>query len=97
MKIIGVRALRENPGILSQSAGLGERLLLTNRNNPISLSIPFDEHLLSVGVHLDIALKLYEDNVLTLVKPSKVAGLSIEQFMEHLEALNIEVVKQSEN
>jgi len=97
MKIIGVRALRENPGILSQSAWLGERLLLTNRNNPISLSIPFDEHLLSVGVHLDIALKLYEDNVLTLVKPSKVAGLSIEQFMEHLEALNIEVVKQSEN
>jgi predicted HTH domain antitoxin len=96
MKTIGVRALRENPGVLSQSAALGECVLLTNRNTPISLAIPFDERLLNAGVHLDIALKLYEDNALTLVKASKVAGLSVERFMENLEALNIEVVDQSE-
>ena len=46
MKTIGVRALRENPGVLSQSAAAGEFVLLTNRNDPISLSVPFDEELL---------------------------------------------------
>ena len=73
MKAIGVRALRENPGVLSQSAAAGEFVLVMNRNDPVSLSVPFDEDLLRSGVHVNVALKLYEEGLLTLPKAAKLA------------------------
>lgn len=95
MKTIGVRALRENPGVLSQSAAAGEFVLVTNRNAPISLSIPFGEDLLKSGVHVNVALKLYEDNVLTLVKAARLAKMPVEEFMKHLANLDIVVADQT--
>ena len=53
MKTVGVRALRENPGILSQAARDGDMVLVTNRSAPISLSVPFDDDLLKSGVHVN--------------------------------------------
>ena len=96
MKTVGVRALRENPGVLSKSAGNGECVLLTNRSKPISISVPFDDKLLEVGVNVDIALKLFEDRVVTLVKGAQIAGLSVEDFLLRLQTLNIVVVEQSQ-
>ena len=81
MKTVGVRALRENPGVLSQSAAKGEFVLVTNRNNPISLSVPFDEELLKSGVHVNMAAKLYEEGVLTLTKSATLAKMSVESFL----------------
>jgi len=81
MKTIGVRALRENPGALSQSAVAGEYVLVTNRNDPVSLSIPFDDRLLETGVHVTIATKLYGEGLLTLTKAAKLAKLSPEAFL----------------
>ena len=95
MKTIGIRALRENPGVLSQSAAAGEFVLLTNRNSPVSLALPFDDDLLKTGIHVNLALKLYEDNVLTLTKAAKLAQMSVEAFMELVANLDIVVVDQS--
>ena len=95
MKTVGVRALRENPGVLNKSAQSGEVVLLTNRSEPMSLSVPFDDYLLEEGVHVDIAVKLFEDGVLTLAKASKVAKMSMAAFMEKLAALDVVVVDQS--
>lgn len=95
MKTVGVRALRENPGVLSQSAAAGEYVLVTNRNIPISLAIPFDDALLQSGVHLNVAVKLYEDGLLTLVKAAKLARLSVESFIEILSSYGVAVVDQS--
>jgi predicted HTH domain antitoxin len=95
MKTVGVRALRENPGVLNKSAQAGEVVLLTNRSEPMSLSVPFDDALLQQGVHVDIAVKLFEDGVLTLAKAAKIAKMPMASFMEKLAALDVVVVDQT--
>jgi len=95
MKTVGVRALRENPGVLSQSAAKGEFVLVTNRNDPISLSVPFDDDLLKSGVHINIGVKLYEDGVLTLTKAAALAKMPVETFIKILGHMGIVVVDQT--
>ena len=94
MKTIGVRALRENPGVLSQYADKGEFVLVTNRNKPISLSVPFSDELIESGVHINVAVILYEEDVLTLTKAAKLAGLPVEAFMKKLVSLGVVSVDQ---
>ncbi|MEO0444048.1 MAG: UPF0175 family protein [Pseudomonadota bacterium] len=95
MKTVGVRALRENPGILSQSAAKGEFVLLTNRNEPMSLSVPFNDDLLDAGVNINLAIKLYEEGLLTLAKAAKLSKMPVEAFLNKLGCLGIVVVDQS--
>ena len=95
MKTIGVRALRENPGMLSQCAAEGEYLLITNRNVPISLSVPFDDALIRSGAHINLAVRLYEDGLLTLVKAAKLSRLPVESFIEKLANMGVVVLDQS--
>ena len=95
MKTVGVRALRENPGLLSQCAAAGELLLVTNRSDPVSIALPFNDDLLRAGVQVHLAIKLYEDGVLTLVKAAHLAQMPVEQFMQALALLDITIVHQS--
>ena len=95
MKTIGVRALRENPGVLSQCAEAGELILVTNRNNPISLSVPFTDDLLQSGIGVSMEVKLFEEGVLTLPSSAKFAKLSVEEFLLKLAALGVVVVDQT--
>ncbi len=97
MKTVGVRALRENPGVLSESATSGELLLVTNRSSPVSLSVPFSEELIQSGVHVNLAIKLFEDDLISLVKAAKLAKMSVEGFMELLSALEIPIVNYDAN
>jgi len=75
MKTIGVRALRENPGVLSQSAAAGEFILIANRNNPVSLAkaaalakMPVerfaDHHDITVADHSSAELKTDPGNII---------------------------------
>ena len=92
MKTIGIRALRENPGLLSQSAKNGEFVLVTNRNDLVSLSVPFSDDMLRAGVHVNLAISLFEQRILTLAKAAKLAKMSAEAFLEKLACLDIAVV-----
>jgi predicted HTH domain antitoxin len=95
MRTIGVRALRENPGILNQCAARGEFVLVTSRNAPISLAVPFNDELIQAGAHISVAVKLYEDGLLSLTKAAAIAGMSTESFLDKLAHLKIVVVDQS--
>ncbi|MEJ2416817.1 MAG: UPF0175 family protein [Exilibacterium sp.] len=95
MKTIGVRALRENPGVLSRCAAKGEYVLVTNRNNPVSLAVPFTDELLNAGVHINMAVKLYEDGIITLTKAATLGRVPVETFLQKLAMLGIVVVDQS--
>lgn len=97
MKTVGVRALRENPGVLSESAANGELLLVTNRSTPVSLSVPFSDELIQSGIHVNLALRLFEDRLLSLVKAAKLAKMNVESFMELLSTLDISVVDHDVN
>lgn len=95
MKTIGIRALCENPGILNQCANAGEYVLLTNHNQPMSLSVPFNRALIDNGVHVNLAIGLFEQGTVTLVKAAKIAKLSVQDFLEHLSLYGVVVVDQS--
>ncbi len=96
MKTIGVSNLRENPSILNQCANLGEYVLLTNRNQPMSLSIPFSQSLLDNGVHISMAVSLCEQGVITLVKAAKIAKMPVQDFLLCLNDYSVVVVEQSQ-
>ncbi len=96
MKTIGIRSLRENPSVLNQCANLGEYVLLTNRNQPMSLSIPFSQSLLDNGVHISMAVSLFEQGVITLVKAAKIAKMPVQDFLLCLNDYGVVVVEQSQ-
>lgn len=95
MKTIGVQELSGDPNMLSQSAGEGSFVLVTDHNKPIFLSIPFDDALLRSGVHINVAVKCYEEGTLTLVKAAQLANMPVEAFMKTLADLGVVVVDQS--
>lgn len=92
MKTIGLRAIRNNSALLHQSALAGDTVIITNRNEPISISIPFDDKLLETGLKLDLAIQLFENKTITLSKAAKMAGISIEAFIEKLALFDIVAV-----
>ncbi len=94
MQTVGIRALRINPGLLSSNAKKGVLTLVTNHSVPVSLSIPFDDSLLSLGIHVFLAIKLFEEGNLTLQRAAKLSGLSTETFLSRLATLGITVVDQ---
>ncbi|MDP8034577.1 UPF0175 family protein [Pasteurella atlantica] len=96
MKTVGIRSLRENPSILNQCASLGEYVLLTNRNQPMSLSIPFTQGLLDNGVHISMAVSLFEQGQITLTKAAKIAKMSVQDFLLCLNDCGVTVVEQSQ-
>lgn len=95
MQTIGIRALRTNPGLLSNNAKKGILTLITNHSIPTSLSIPFDSTLLALGIHILLAIKLFEAGAITLARAAKLADLSTEAFLNKLAILGIVVVDQS--
>lgn len=92
MKNIGVHELRRHPEIVSKSAASGELLLVTEHSLPVSVSVPFSDELLQSGIHINLALKLFDEGALSLVKAAKLAKMNVESFMELLSTFDISVV-----
>lgn len=92
LDVFTVRDLRQRSGDLLRDAEEGRLALITKHGRPAVLAVPFDERLLSLGVHRSLALHLFEGQRLTLSQASKVAGVSIEEFMELLAEAGIPAV-----
>lgn len=95
MDTFTVRDLREHTGTLIHDAEAGKLSLITKHGRPIFLAVPFDEELLELGLRPAIAIKLYKEEALTLEKAAKLAGQSLESFIEKLGSLGIPVVHYS--
>lgn len=95
MDIFTVRDLRERTGTLIHDAEMGKLSLVTKHGRPVFLAIPFGEELLELGLSSAIAIKLYQEETLTLGKAAKLAGQPIEAFIEKLGKLGIPVVNYS--
>ncbi|MEC4723341.1 UPF0175 family protein [Noviherbaspirillum sp. CPCC 100848] len=93
MQTFSVRDLRERTGDITRAAESGEMAVVAKHGEPIFLTVPFDEFLLQHGVKLDVAVKLFATDVLTLAKAARFAGLSQEAFIEILGSIGIPAVK----
>jgi predicted HTH domain antitoxin len=90
--IFSPRALRTRSGDLLQDAELGRLSLITKHGHPAILAVPVDRRLLDQGFYRALALSLYEGRHLTLAQAAKVAGVSLDGFIDLLGALGVAAV-----
>ncbi len=95
MDAISVEQLIRSPGKLIEDAERGQVAIVTKAGRPLFLAVPFDERLAGEDVHVAVAVRLYECEAVSIGKASKIAGLSIGEFIDRLGALKIPVIRYS--
>ncbi len=93
MDTFTVRDLRERTGDLIRDAESGELSVITKHGRPVFVALPFDEILVQSGVLLSLAVKLYRDEVISLERAAKLAGVGVAQMTEELSRQNIPVAR----
>ena len=91
MLSFGIRNLRENIGTYAAQAETGAISVITRNGTPLTVNIPFDETLVKLGAHKALAVKLYQEEVLTLNKAAKLAGMPMDKFIAVLGSVGISV------
>lgn len=79
-----VRDLRLRTGELLRGAEAGRLALITKHGKPAFLAVPFNERLLSLGIHRALALNLVESGQTSVARAAKLADLPLEAFLELL-------------
>ena len=86
------RDLRNLSGEVTRQAEMGNLGLITKHGKPIMLTVPFDEVVLSLGVHRSLALQLFDSGQLTLAQAAKLADMPLEKFIALLAEAGIDAV-----
>ena len=97
MYATNVRELKKNPSLALRQAKESPVLILKG-NQPDSVLIHLDGPL-SESVEearSAIAAGLYRDGLVSLGKASKISGLTMTEFIQHLASLNIDIVRHDE-
>ncbi len=93
METYTVRDLRARTGELIQGAEAGHLALVTKHGRPVFVALPFDEKLLEQGVQLSLAVKLFDEAVLTQGQAAKLAGLTLAEFFKACAARQVSVIR----
>lgn len=93
METFTVRDLRDRTGALIQGAEAGKMALVTKHGRPVFVALPFDEKLLEQGVLTSLAVKLFDEEVLTQGQAAKLAGLSLAEFFAACSARQVPVAR----
>ena len=93
MEMFTIRDLRNRTGELIREAEAGHLSLVTKHGQPVFVAVPFDETLLREGVRVALAVKLFDGEVVSIGKAAKLAGMPQSEFIDHLGALKIPVVR----
>jgi prevent-host-death family protein len=92
LDVFTVRDLRQRSGDLLRDAEQGRLSLITKHGRPAILALPFDERLLSHGIHRALALHLFEAGQVALAQGARLANLSVEEFIDLLGQAGIAAV-----
>jgi len=88
-----VRDLRERTGELIRDAEQGRLALVTRHGQPVFIAVPFYEWLVRFGLPVALAIRLYQEDVLSLGQASRIAGLGEEELVEKLAAAGVAVAR----
>jgi predicted HTH domain antitoxin len=80
---------------LARDAQAGRVSLVTQDGEPIFLAVPFDDALRRTGVNVALAVKLFDEEVLSLHEGARLAGMTLAEFMEECSAREVPVVRYS--
>lgn len=92
MHVYNLDTLRDHSGTLLKEAEAGHLALVTHDGRALFVSVPFDEAMLTTGVHLALAVKLYQSHELSLGKAAELAQMPKLKFIEYVSRLGIPVV-----
>ncbi len=92
METFTIRDLRERTGELVRNAEKGQLAIVAKHGHPLFVAVPLDEELLRSGVHVALAIKLFQEGAISLGKAAKLAQLDYESFVDKLTALGIPIV-----
>ncbi len=84
MGCFSVRDLRIRSSELVKNAERGRVSIITKRGRPAALTLPFDRRLVELGLATDLALNLFERRLVTMAKAAKIAGVTLDAFMDLL-------------
>jgi len=84
LDVFSCRDLRIRSSELVRDAEEGKLSVITKRGKPTALTLPFDRRLVELGFSKDLALVLFEKGVVTMAKAAKIAGLTLDAFMDML-------------
>jgi len=65
----------------------GKLSVVTQDGQPIFMVVPFDEILVREGVNVALAIKLFDEETISLGKAARLAGMSVVEFMDCLTTL----------
>jgi len=92
LDVFTAQDLARRPEDLFRDAEQGKLALITKDGRPAMVAVPFDERLLDLGIHRTMAVHLFESGQTTLSQSARIAGVSLERFIEILGTLGIPVV-----
>ena len=92
METFSIRDLRERTGDLVRTAESGHLSIVAKHGHPVFVAVPLDEHVLSQGLSVALACRLFADKVLSLGKAARMAKLPTESFIECLGLMGIPAV-----
>ena len=79
-----VRDLRKHTGDLIRGAENGELSIVTKHGTPVFVAVPFDETLLREGVSVALAIKLFDQESISLSRAARLAGLPVSVMVDLL-------------
>jgi len=88
-----IRDLRDRTGELVRDAEAGKLSIITKHGQPVFVAVPFDENLLKNGVNVALAVRLFDEESISLGKAARLAAMSVAEFMDHLAQLHITVAR----
>lgn len=96
MKAYNIAQLKNNPSSAIDDAQK-EPVLVIKRAHPQAIIVSFENISHFEDLKKSIALKLYQDDVISLGKAANMAELSYNDFLSLLDAYGIPILKQSCN
>lgn len=93
METFTIRDLRERTGELVRGAEAGKLALVTKHGEGVFVAMPFDEALVRSGVRVALAVKLFDEEAISVGRAAKLAGVSRIEFINHLGALRIPLAR----
>lgn len=92
MEMFGIRDLRERSGDFSRTAEAGQLAIITKRDTPLMVGIPFTKELLEQGIGVNLAVHLFQNKLATLAKAARIANKPLAEFIQILGAMGVDVV-----
>ncbi|MGF1545920.1 MAG: type II toxin-antitoxin system prevent-host-death family antitoxin [Thiotrichales bacterium] len=93
MQTFTIRDLRDRTGELVRDAEAGHLSVVTKHGQPVFVAVPFDENLLKNGVNVALAVKLFDEEKISLGHAVRLSGMSHSAFIDVLGSLRIPVAR----